>query len=55
MPTARCVMTTLPQGDLPKDPAVLRTVVRDADQNVGMYANVADAGAIAVGDPVELS
>jgi len=55
MPTARCVMTTLPQGDLPKDPGVLRTVVRDADQNVGMYANVADAGAIAVGDPVELS
>jgi uncharacterized protein len=55
MPTARCVMTTLPQGDLPKDPAVLRTVVRDADQNVGMYANVAAAGAIAVGDPVELA
>jgi uncharacterized protein YcbX len=55
MPCPRCVMTTLPQADLPKDPAVLRTIVRDAEQNVGMYANVAAAGAIAVGDPVELS
>lgn len=54
LPTPRCVMTTLPQGDLAKDPGVLRTIVRDAGQNVGMYANVSDAGAIAVGDPVEL-
>src|SRR5438105_1141448 len=55
LPTPRCVMVTLPQDDLPKDPAVLRTIVRDAAQNVGMYANVAEAGAIAVGDPVELA
>jgi uncharacterized protein YcbX len=54
MPTARCVMTTLPQGDLPKDPAVLRTIVRDARQNVGMYASVETPGRIAVGDRVEL-
>lgn len=54
MPTARCVMTTLPQGDLPKDPAVLRTIVRDAQQNVGMYASVTAAGRIAVGDRVEI-
>ncbi len=54
MPCPRCVMTTLPQGDLPKDPGVLRTIVRDAGQNVGMYANVATVGAVAVGDPVEL-
>ena len=54
MPTARCVMTTLPQDDLPKDPAVLRTIVRDAGQNVGMYASVARSGTIAVGDRVEI-
>jgi len=48
------VMTTLPQGDLPKDPAVLRTIVRDAGQNIGMYAQVASAGPVGIGDPVEL-
>jgi uncharacterized protein YcbX len=30
IPTMRCVMTTLEQVDLPKEPAVLRTIVRDA-------------------------
>jgi hypothetical protein len=53
-PTVRCVMTTLPQQDLPKDPQVLRTIVRDANQNVGVYADVVSAGRVAVGDPVEL-
>ena len=48
-------MTTLPQGDLPKDPAVLRTIVRESDQAVGVYANVATAGRVADGDAVELS
>jgi hypothetical protein len=54
MPCVRCVMTTLPQGDLPKDPAVLRTIVRDAGQNLGAYATVATPGAVAVGDRVEI-
>jgi len=54
MPTPRCVMTTLPQDDLPKDPGVLRTIVREAGQNVGMYASVASPGTVAVGDPVEV-
>jgi uncharacterized protein len=54
LPTARCVMTTLEQPGLEKDPSVLRTIVRDAGQNVGVYASVADPGAIKVGDPVEL-
>src|SRR6185503_5723083 len=30
LPTMRCVMVTLPQPDLPKEPAVLRTIVRAA-------------------------
>jgi len=28
MPVVRCSITTQPQGDLPKDPSVLRTIVR---------------------------
>jgi hypothetical protein len=54
IPTARCVMVTLPQGDLPHDPRVLRTVVREAEQCVGLYASVAAPGRVRVGDPVEL-
>jgi uncharacterized protein YcbX len=54
IPTARCVMVTLPQGDLPHDPKVLRTVVREAQQCLGLYASVAGGGWIAVGDAVEL-
>jgi len=51
----RCVMTTLPQGDLEKDPSVLRTIVRDAAQNVGVYATIESPGRVAVGDAVELA
>jgi uncharacterized protein YcbX len=54
MPVVRCSMTTQPQADLPKDPSVLRTIVRDSNQNVGVYASVASAGRVRVGDPVEL-
>ncbi len=52
MGTARCVMTTVPQDDLPKDPGVLRTIVR-AGQNLGVYASVVAPGAVAVGDALE--
>ena len=54
IPTARCGMTTHAQKDLPKDPSVLRTIVRDADQNLGTYANVAVPGVVKVGDAVEV-
>jgi MOSC domain-containing protein len=54
LPCVRCVMTTLPQGELAKDPSVLRTIVRDAAQNVGVYASVTAPGHIAAGDAVEL-
>ena len=53
MGTPRCSMTTQPQGDLAKDPGVLRTVVRHAAQNVGVYASIVTAGRVAVGDAVE--
>jgi len=54
MPVVRCSITTQPQGDLPKDPSVLRTIVRESDQNVGAYASVISAGTVRVGDPLEL-
>ena len=55
IPTARCGMTTHAQKDLPKDPSVLRTIVKDADQNLGIYADVVVAGEVKVGDSVELN
>lgn len=54
IPTARCGMTTHAQQDLPKDPSVLRSIVKDANQNMGTYANVAVPGEVRVGDRVEL-
>ncbi|MFT4581526.1 MAG: hypothetical protein ACI915_000547 [Gammaproteobacteria bacterium] len=54
VPTVRCGMTTHETGDLPKDLKVLRTIVRDTDQNVGAYATVFSTGTVRVGDRVEL-
>ncbi len=54
-PCVRCVMTTLPQGELTKDPAVLRTIVREAAQSLGVYATVVEPGVVCEGDPVSLA
>jgi uncharacterized protein len=53
-PCPRCVMTTLPQGDLPKDPGILRTAAQHNQVHVGVYASVARGGTIRRGDPVRL-
>jgi uncharacterized protein len=53
-PAVRCGMTTHAQDGLPKDPTVLRTIVREANQNLGAYASPVNAGTVAVGDAVEL-
>jgi uncharacterized protein len=50
----RCVMTTLPQADLPHDSGILRTVVRHNDGNVGVYAEVVRGGTVRRGDAVRL-
>jgi len=42
-------MTTLAQGDLPKDPDVLKTAVRTNEGHVGVYASIVQAGAVHVG------
>ncbi len=54
IPCSRCGMTTHPQKDLPKDPSVLRTVVKEGNQNMGIYASVISSGRVNVGDAVEL-
>jgi uncharacterized protein YcbX len=46
----RCVMITRAVAELPEDREILRHVVRDLDQNVGVYARVVEPGPIAVGD-----
>jgi uncharacterized protein len=53
-PCPRCVMTTLPQGDLPKDPGILRTAAQHNQVNVGVYAAVVQGGTIRRGDPVKV-
>jgi MOSC domain-containing protein len=59
----RCVMTTLPQGDLPRDAGVLRAIARHnrfeipglgPSSCVGVYALVDAGGSASVGQAVEL-
>jgi len=54
LPTIRCAMPVHAQADLPRDPSVLRTIVREANQCLGVYASVVEGGRVATGDPVEL-
>ena len=54
IPTVRCGMTIQAQKDLPKDPSILRSIVKDADQNLGVYASVVTTGEVRVGDSVEV-
>lgn len=51
----RCVMTTLPQGDLPKDPEILKTAAKYNDAHVGVYASVVKTGTVRIGDAVSLA
>jgi uncharacterized protein YcbX len=64
LPTMRCIMTTLAQGDLPRDNEVLRTVTRHNRIEitglgtwscVGAYAAVTTPGPVQVGDEVTLT
>ena len=63
LPTMRCIMTTLAQGDLPRDNEVLRTLTRHNRVEipglgtwscVGAYAAVSEPGRVQVGDEVAL-
>lgn len=62
VPVPRCVMTTLPQEDLPHDPNVLRSITRsnrvesfaDTRPCLGVYCEVERSGTIRAGDRVAL-
>jgi uncharacterized protein YcbX len=53
-PCGRCVMTTLAQGELPRDPGILRTAAQHNRANVGVYAGVTRGGVIRRGDQISL-
>lgn len=64
MPDPGCVLTTLPQNDIPKDNHVLRTLVDHNRLDIigsgkfpsaGVYDVVGTAGMVRIGDHVELS
>jgi uncharacterized protein YcbX len=54
LPCPRCVMVTRDFADLSTDRQVLRTIVRHADQNLGVYANVVRPGPLEAGTPITL-
>lgn len=63
IPDPRCVMTTMAQGDLPKDTGILRTLARHNRIDVaggrypcaGVYATVTAPGTIRAGDTAVLN
>jgi uncharacterized protein len=64
MPDPRCVMTTVAQGDLPRDPQVLKTLAQHNRLDVGggalypccgVYAVMASAGTIRTGNSVAMA
>ena len=50
----RCVLTTLPQGDLPLDPGILKTSSEANGRRAGVYAKVTQPGRIRIGDELRL-
>ena len=55
-PCPRCAMTAHPQmDDIDKDPKILRTIVRETDQNLGIYCTVKKTGQVNTGDTCSLA
>ncbi len=53
-PCPRCVMVTREvNAEIGQDRDILRHIVRDLDQNLGIYARILEPGVVSVGDSVE--
>lgn len=48
----RCGAITREQKNLKFDKSMLRTIVKEADQNLGIYGNIVERGTLSVGDTV---
>ena len=55
IPTMRCAMPMHAQSGLPRDASILRTIVREADQCLGLYASVVEEGSVRLGESVEVA
>jgi uncharacterized protein YcbX len=53
-PCSRCVMTTHAQDELPVDRDILRTVIEQNEEHVGVYGIVRQPGTVSIGDEAML-
>ena len=53
-PCPRCVMITRAVAELPQDSSIMRAVVREANQNLGVYATVVEPGVVTTGDSISV-
>jgi hypothetical protein len=51
-PMLRCSMTLHAQADLPRDPRIMRALVRETGQRLGVAASVIEPGELSAGDRV---
>jgi uncharacterized protein YcbX len=53
-PCPRCIMVTREiNAEIPQDRSILRHIVRDLNQNLGVYARVKTAGSVSVGSTIQ--
>ena len=55
MECPRCIMTTHGFGELPRDPGIMRTMVRECGGELGVYATVKTQGSVTLGDRVSMA